>query len=878
MTNWNREKFEKLANEYLTTARRWGPRIELQATIDLGVVLSRKDHLPELALEYLTKAAGRFDEDTSIEAKKTVGIERGRRLIAAGKADDGIAALTSIREEFPFDVDVLYALARQAEKDNRIDEALGLFGELQVLPQLEQALDDSQKNAGHKLPIDQSPRRIVSRLWTQQHGDTRGLPAWLNELYEKCIKAIAADKLPSRGKGDGTRVVLCELFTGVTGAGSVAADVALSALQSAATPAEVIAVRYHVSVPAPDPLANEETQERFKMYGGATTGMLLVDGRFLPMVAGGMSEAPAVYRRLRTIVETGLKDQIDLSLELSAKADKGQIAISVKALGLKSFPPNTRLQVVLVEDKIEYAAGNGIRFHEMVARNLPAGIAGVAPVQGELSFKGDVDIGKLKQKLARQMDKAEREGETPFDAKPLDLYALARGRVHSEWRNGRSVAGCVDSRHRFSGPRRPDKIRRELTMRFALLGEGPKALAVAQAIVAHPDHQLVRQARLDAQGGPHASDTGAAPVVPGLRLSRNWEELLTDAEVDAVIVGGEEEELQAVVRQLVQAGKAILVAPELVQSAAFFYELALVEAESPGRIFPMLALRGHSLVRKLQELIAQKTLGQIRHVQIDRRIAAPANDGRAAVMTRDDLACALLDDADLLRCLCGAYDQVTASRSGEAALGYSLATVMLAGSGAPQAVWTATAHAKSGWQLTVSGDLSTAVLEGDPDAGRLRLTLRKGDLPPVVDEQADNSGNWLLAAFVSSLASPATSPGPRDAGSNGPAKSVLWGELARAVELVDAVERSVRRRRTIDVYFETPSERGIFKTQMTAVGCCLLMLTLAAVVGYLLAAATIEMPPLMKRILVVLIFLPLGAFLALQLLVFVARPATRDAR
>jgi hypothetical protein len=32
----------------------------------------------------------------------------------------------------------------------------------------------------------------------------------------------------------------------------------------------------------------------------------------------------------------------------------------------------------------------------------------------------------------------------------------------------------------------------------------------------------------------------------------------------------------------------------------------------------------------------------------------------------------------------------------------------------------------------------------------------------------------------------------------------------------------------------------------------------------------------MKRILVGLIFLPLGIFLALQLLVFVARPASRD--
>ena len=110
------------------------------------------------------------------------------------------------------------------------------------------------------------------------------------------------------------------------------------------------------------------------------------------------------------------------------------------------------------------------------------------------------------------------------------------------------------------------------------------------------------------------------------------------------------------------------------------------------------------------------------------------------------------------------------------------------------------------------------------------------------------------------------------------AASNLWAELAKAVELVDAVERSVRRRRTIDVYFETPSERGIFKTQMTAVGCSLLMLTLAAVIFYLLLAATVEMPPLMKRVLVVLIFLPLGAFLALQVLVFVARPAGRENR
>ena len=416
-------------------------------------------------------------------------------------------------------------------------------------------------------------------------------------------------------------------------------------------------------------------------------------------------------------------------------------------------------------------------------------------------------------------------------------------------------------------------------MRFALLGEGQTAFSVAKAVVAHPAHRLIRQV-----DWPHSPSTAlpfvpGSPVASGLRISRSWEDLLTDAEVDAVIVAGWNDDLQPVVRQLVQAGKAVLVAPQLVQSAAFFYELALVESEFPGRIFPMLGLRGHPQILKLQELISQGGLGNIRHLQFERKIASRAADGLAAVMTQADLASALLLDADLLRILCGSYDQVTASRSGAAGVGYSLATVMLAGAGVPQAVWTATAHAgDDDWLLLVSGELGTAELDGNPEKGRLRLTLRRGELPAVVEESVADDGNWLLETFASSLAPQSDSPAPAQNRLDDPPKSSFWEELARAVELVDAVERSVRRRRTIDVYFETPSERGIFKTQMTAVGCSLLMLTLAAVVLYLLLAATIEMPLLVNRVLVGLIFLPLGVFLALQFLVFVARPATRDVR
>jgi predicted dehydrogenase len=336
--------------------------------------------------------------------------------------------------------------------------------------------------------------------------------------------------------------------------------------------------------------------------------------------------------------------------------------------------------------------------------------------------------------------------------------------------------------------------------------------------------------------------------------------LLNDAEIDAVIVAGNANECHDALRQFVHAGKAVLFAPPLVQPAEFFYELALIEAESPGSFFPLLALRGHPLVLALRDLLSEGDLGKLRHVQLDRKIAAFAR-GPAPLFSQAEFGGALLCDADLLRFLCGAYDQVTASRSGDLQRGYSLATVTLGGNSVPQAVWTAAATAgEPDWRLSLSGEAGTAVLEGDPESARLRLTVQVNDKPATSEVVVDDAAPWLLDLFAASAGKGHT----------------LWEELACDVELVDAVERSVRRRRTIDVFFETPSERGIFKTQMTAVGCSLLVMTLVAVVFYLGLAATIELPPLLKKLLVVLIFLPLGAFLALQLLLFVARPAARD--
>ena len=58
-----------------------------------------------------------------------------------------------------------------------------------------------------------------------------------------------------------------------------------------------------------------------------------------------------------------------------------------------------------------------------------------------------------------------------------------------------------------------------------------------------------------------------------------------------------------------------------------------------------------------------------------------------------------------------------------------------------------------------------------------------------------------------------------------------WTDAAQAMELADAVERSLRRGRTIELHFEEHTEQGSFKGVMAAAGCLLLMLGLGLTVA-----------------------------------------------
>jgi predicted dehydrogenase len=381
-------------------------------------------------------------------------------------------------------------------------------------------------------------------------------------------------------------------------------------------------------------------------------------------------------------------------------------------------------------------------------------------------------------------------------------------------------------------------LKETLPMEFALLGEDAVATSLVRAIADCAEHGIVR---------------GEA----------EWEQLLVDDAVDAVIVAGCEADVLDGAKQLAAAGVPLLVVPHIGQGAGWVYELTLARDDSGVVLMPGFPDVDDPALTTLGGLLAEAALGELLYIQVERtcdRTDVPA--GRLFEVREIDEF--LLPDVAVLLHLFGDYSRVTALRSGVIDGRVAAVSVTLAGTRLPEVSWSLqAASGESGWKMTVTGEQGVAILSrGDQHAG-MNLDVR-GER--IVSGKTDNflmdCAGAAIERFSLKMAGEAVRPD--------------WSDLTRTFEIVEATHRSVRRRRSIDIYFETQSERSQFKTQMTAIGCGVLCLTLVAVIVLLMIGALFDVPPVVMHIGRVLVFLPVFVFLGLQLLVFIAKPTSRD--
>ena len=97
---------------------------------------------------------------------------------------------------------------------------------------------------------------------------------------------------------------------------------------------------------------------------------------------------------------------------------------------------------------------------------------------------------------------------------------------------------------------------------------------------------------------------------------------------------------------------------------------------------------------------------------------------------------------------------------------------------------------------------------------------------------------------------------------------ITWQEVCQTLEISDAAQRSIHRRRTIELFHEQVTEAETFKSMMAAGGCGMLMwvLFLLMVAGL---ADGLQVPfrhTILGKLWLIALFLPLAIFLVLQLL------------
>jgi hypothetical protein len=232
-------------------------------------------------------------------------------------------------------------------------------------------------------------------------------------------------------KGKSDRAVVMELFTGSECPPCVAADVAFDALLKTYKPSELVLIQYHVHIPGPDPLTNADTEARFDYYRKEFPGEIrgapstVFNGK--PQAGGGgpMARAEPKFDQYRQIIDPLLEEPAGARLSVTAVKQGHQIEIKAAVADLAAPGANKKLRLLLVEDTIRFAGGNGVRFHHHVVRALPGGVDGFALTEKASKHTTTVNLDDLRKQLNNYLDDyASTRRPFPHADRPLDLRNL----------------------------------------------------------------------------------------------------------------------------------------------------------------------------------------------------------------------------------------------------------------------------------------------------------------------------------------------------------------------------------------------------------------------------------------------------------------------
>jgi hypothetical protein len=408
-------------------------------------------------------------------------------------------------------------------------------------------------------------------------------------------------------------------------------------------------------------------------------------------------------------------------------------------------------------------------------------------------------------------------------------------------------------------------------MKLALLGADDDSLRLVRWAVASGEHTLV--AAVDSR--PRTNEIKA--IAPHIRFDEQWESLLVGSTADAVIVGraaagmaeqtgiADDERRAEQLRKLAQAAVPMVVVCPACEAIVGF-EIDMIRRDVAGTIIPYVPGTDHPALRSLEGAVGlgdNGSLGTVEQITFERE---QIDRSRSSVLVQ------FARDVGILRQIIGPIVSVSATGPATAVgrdpLGPkvrelpSLANlgVCLIGKEGLTARWSVgPASGTSGGRLTVIGHKGKAVLK-IPEAGDWSLETSSSPIGAASFDSHDGTHDifWRLSHSASTAEF-------RDEES--------WLAACRDQEVAEAVDRSLARGRTIELFHEEHSEEQSFKGVMAMGGCLILLFA----IGLLMVASVVEGLRLpirgwpLWRAWPFLLLAPIVVFLLLQLLRFIAK-------
>ncbi|QEH33563.1 hypothetical protein OJF2_20650 [Aquisphaera giovannonii] len=354
-------------------------------------------------------------------------------------------------------------------------------------------------------------------------------------------------------------------------------------------------------------------------------------------------------------------------------------------------------------------------------------------------------------------------------------------------------------------------------MDVLIVGDGEEERAWADWLSGRPEYEVIATVLPRVEGS-----------APGPGSLSDLNEGLAIAGLELAIIGGPVESRGEVLRRAAAEGLAIICLHPPGDDSESYYQVALSRAETGAVIVPDLPLRRHPGVERLRRMLSAGELGEFRGLRLE--VNTPPGE-RLATRVFPTMI-------DVIRSLLGTIDSLIASGDPPGSDPDQELVVQLRDATHRRAEVRLVAGPPGPTRLTLSGSLRSVTLElGAGLCGPSSLIHR--DACPGMDS-AEHLGPWDPKEAIGTALREAMNEGPGvERGSTGLGPSLLDG--TRAMELSEAVVRSLRKGRTIDLHYEEISEEAVFKSIMTSTGC-MLLLSLLLVLPVSLAGPAIGLP------------------------------------